>query len=155
MNQGLTMRAGTSAYIVFSLIFGYIAVLSVIAAVSNRSMLVAAVLAVGVLVLSWMWLITFRVTVSSESVSYTTLFRGTVTFDFTEIDSIRLESGIRGFADRFKPFVRIVIEPSKESHRQPAYVNIKILGSSAVAELKKALRMKFVDLGRPDVVKNL
>jgi len=104
---------------------------------------------------TWAWLIRFRATMSSQSLTYTTLFGGTVTFDFEEIRSIRLESGIRGVEDRFKPFVRIVIEPLKESRQKPTYVNAKLLTKVDLAELRQTLRARFVSMGRSDLVKEL
>ena len=155
MKETLTLRAARSAYIAFSAIFGFIVALSALATASNHKMLMATVIAVGVLLLSWAWLIRFRVTMSSQSLTYTTLFGGTVTFDFEEIRSIRLESGIRGVEDRFKPFVRIVIEPLKESRQKPTYVNAKLLTKVDLAELRQTLRARFVSMGRSDVVKEL
>jgi hypothetical protein len=110
--QPIVLKATTSAYGIFGLIFGFVTLMTGLAASSERSMTPAFAASAAAWILSYVWLSRFRIAVDSESLTYTTLFAGTRTYCFTEIRKMSVESGVRDYSDRFKPFVRLVIKPN-------------------------------------------
>jgi hypothetical protein len=60
-------------------------------------------------------------------------------FLWAEVSSIKTESGIHNYSDRFRPFVRLVIKPL-DGTRRPIYVNLKVMKRSTLRELKETLR---------------
>lgn len=151
----IVLRAAASAYVVLGTIFGFMSLMAGLAASSDRSMRPAFAACAVAWIISYIWLSRFQIVVGADSLIYRSLFGGTTEFRFTEIRNLVVESGIRDYSDRFKPFVRLVITPSRELHAKPLYINLKVLGASGVRQLLDALRVKYDTIGRPDVVRNL
>jgi hypothetical protein len=59
---------------------------------------------------------------------------------------------VREYTDRFKPFVRLVVEPTAELGAATVYVNLKVFNVPAVRGVIGFLKLKYKDLGMPHVV---
>jgi hypothetical protein len=154
LGEKIVLRAGLSTYVVFGIIFGFLTLLSGIASSADRGMApVFAVCAFAWLV-SYLWISSFRLEISEDTLTYRTLFSGTSTYHFTEIVHIRRESGVIQYSDRFKPFVRYVVTPETSS-RRPLLINAKVFSAQALREFKDALQARYRKIGRPEVVKDL
>jgi hypothetical protein len=151
----LVLKAAPSGYVVFGIIFGFLTFMTGLAASTDKSMRLPFFICLSCWILSYAWLCRLRFVMSTDSISYRTLFRGTSTYGLTEIRRITKESGIREYSDRFKPFVRLVIRPSAEVSRSPLYVNLKVFRTSGVRRLLTDLVDRFNAMGRPEVVKDL
>ena len=103
---------------------------------------------------SYVWLFRFWLAVSSDSLSYTSLFCGTRVRRLTEIKHIKFESGIREYSDRFKPFIRLVVV-SARPEETTINVNLKVLAASSVRELLETLRARCRTMDMTNVVRGL
>src|ERR1700757_4997836 len=107
--SSLDLRATASAYVVLGIIFGFLTGLTALAAAAQRDMRWALLACIAAWAVSYVWLFRFRLVVSSDFLSYTSLFFGTRARRLSEIRNIKLESGIREYSDRFKPLFRLVV----------------------------------------------
>jgi hypothetical protein len=151
----LELRAAVSAYVVFGIIFGFITLMTGLPASSEPSMRLPFLIFAAVWVFCYAWLFTFRLVVSSESIAYRTLLRGTRTLRLQDIKSMKVESGIREYSDRFKPFIRLVIVSSGTPCPCTINVNLKVFSSSDIRQLLDSLQTQFRSMGMPGVVKEL
>lgn len=153
--QGVVLKATPSSYLVLGAIFGFLTLLAGLAASSDRGMMPALLVCALVWILVYAWLSRLRIIVSTESFSYRTLFGGAYEYRFSEIQKISVESGVREYSDRFKPFVRLVVTPTEEFRSRPLYVNLKVFSHNDLKLLYGALREAFARSGRPDIAGNL
>jgi hypothetical protein len=152
--QNLVLRPALSAFVVLGVMFGFLSFMAGLMAVSDKSMIPAFAACMIAWVLVYVWLFCLRLVVSAESLSYTTLFRGRRSYDFSEIRRISVESGIKEYSDRFKPLVRLAVTPI-DGLGSVVYVNLKVFSRKDVKHLFDALREAFNRIGRPDAVKSL
>lgn len=150
----LDLRATASAYVVVGIIFGFLTGLTALAAAAQRDMRWALLACIAAWAVSYVWLFRFRLVVSSDSLSYTSLLGGTRIRRLTEIKNIKFESGIREYSDRFKPFIRLVVV-SARPEETTINVNLKVLAASSVRELFKTLRARYKTMGMTNVVRGL
>jgi hypothetical protein len=115
-------------------IFAFVTTLLGLAASSDNSMIPAFAGCEAAWILCYAWLSRFRIVIDAECLSYRSLFAGTVSYQFTEIRHIAMESGIRDYCDRFKPLVRLVIKPRKDLDAKPVYINLKVFSRSGVSQ---------------------
>ena len=151
----LVFRATASAYFVLGGIFGFMTLLSAILVSADRSMIPALVACVVAWLFVYLWLSLFRIVVAHDFLSYRGLFRGTCEFRFADIRRIAVESGVKNYSDRFKPFVRLAIEPQQELNSRPVYVNLKVLSIADIRHLRGILKEIYQAMGKADVVRNL
>ncbi len=126
--------------------------MTALAASADRTMRLPLLFCVLAWILAYLWLARFRLVVTEESLTYRTLLRGTVSYPMRGIRRIRRESGVREYTDRFKPFVRLVVEPTAELGAATDYVNLKVFNVPAVRGVIGFLKLKYKDLGMPHVV---
>jgi hypothetical protein len=136
----IVLRATASSYGVLGFIFGFVTLMTGLATRSDRSMGPAFGASAAAWILSYVWLARFRIVADSDCLTYTTLFAGARTCCFTEIRKMSVESRVRDYSDRFKPFVRLVIKPNKEANAKPLYLNLKVFSRCGVRQLLDALR---------------
>jgi hypothetical protein len=153
--ERLVCKAARSAYIVFGLIFGFLTLMTGIAASADRTMVAPFVGCAAAWAVIYLWLARVKLTLKENSLTYRTLWAGTRAFDLEQIQNIEIESGVGGYSDRFKPFVRLAISPKEGVALKPLYVNLKVLGGTSVRHLIDALRIRYHEIGHPEVVRHL
>jgi len=153
----LNLRAAVSAYVVFGFIFGFLTLAiapSAFARGAHREEKLIFLALLGAWVLSYIWLFSFRLVVSHETLRYTTLFGQTRVRRLQEIKRITRESGINEYSDRFKPFIRLVVVSSKPDVAT-LNVNLKIFKLAEIRQLLECLRERYRSMGLPEVVSRL
>jgi hypothetical protein len=152
--SSLDLKATASAYVVLGIIFGFLTGLTALAAAAQRNMRWALLACIAAWAVSYVWLFRFRLVVSSDSLSYTSLFCGTRVRRLTDIKNIKLESGIREYSDRFKPLFRLVVVSVRPEETR-ININLKVLAASSVRELLETLRARYKTMGMTKVVRGL
>src|SRR5689334_10097581 len=87
----------------------------------------------------FVWIACFKLVVANSFISYRTLFTGTRSFALSEIESCHLAVGYQKYWDRFKPPIRLVIQPQQSTGKKAISVNLKVLSNSDVLWIMKVL----------------
>lgn len=140
----LKMRACVSSYINFIIIFCIPISILVLASFKSSSCLKPIYLFSLAFLLFIIWLSFFKVTVTEEVISYRTLFGGTKSIRFDEIQKVQILFGWFKYSDRFKPMRRIAIEPI-DSQRKIIYINMKVFSIKELNKLFDIMEKKLGD----------
>jgi hypothetical protein len=91
------------------------------------------------LTLSFVWIASLKLVVANGFISYRTLFTGTRSFAVSEIERSDLAIGYETFWDRFKPPIRLVIQPQQSTGKKPISLNLKVFSKPDVLWVLKVL----------------
>jgi hypothetical protein len=105
----------------------------------NPSLLSGVVVTFLGLTLSFAWIACFKLVVTNGAVSYRTLFTGTRTIALSEIEKSNLVIGYDTVWERFRPPIRLVIQPQQSTRKKPIFVNLKVLSKQDVLWILKVL----------------
>jgi hypothetical protein len=137
--EPLVFRASVSTYVVVGVMFGVTLVLGFAAILRNPNFWSAVALNFMVLALSFVWIASFKLVVANSFISHRTLFTGTRSLALSEIESCELALGYEKYWDRFKPPIRLVIQPQQSTGKKPISVNLKVLSKSDFLWITKVL----------------
>jgi hypothetical protein len=84
----------------------------------------------------WIW--SYQITLDEETLIYRSLFRGTQSIRREQIRRVIYSTGIRSWADRFRPYLRIEIY--WDDNPRPVIINRKIFKVEDLAFLRDYLR---------------
>jgi|GEM_PF-6603483 len=138
-SETLCFRACRSSYIVLSFVcvspvLAVVILGSVICGLRGLQRLGTAwpvvLLDLGVLVLIWMWLGSFEVTLGSGVVSYRSLFSRRRTISMDDVQRIHLQIG----GESYGPFIAIIVEGRDER----LVINAKVFQNDLLAILEEA-----------------
>jgi hypothetical protein len=139
-SEPLVIRACASTYVVFGLMFGVTLVAGLaLTSKSPAGLLSVVALNLLALALSFAWIAAFKLVVANKFISYRTLFTGTRSLALSEIEGCDLALGFKRYWDRFKPPIRLVIQPQQSTGKKAISVNLKVLRRSDVLWLLKVL----------------
>jgi len=139
-SEPLVIRACASTYVVFGVIFGVTLVPGLALIPKNPPGLLGVVaLNFLALALSFTWIASFKLVVANKFISYRTLFTGTRSLALSEIERCDLAIGYERYWDRFKPPIRLVIQPQQSTGKKAISVNLKVLSKPDVLWLMKVL----------------
>lgn len=124
--KALTLRACGSAYLLFSLIGGIPLTLSLLLALKEPSFWQPVGIFFFALVISFLWLRSVRLELTDDTIRYSTLFRRSSSLSLHEIHKAEIKAGLGNYSDRFRPTVRLVIEPFPFVRKPPMVVNVKV-----------------------------
>jgi hypothetical protein len=88
------------------------------------------------------WISRFQLTLMDDSISYRSLFWGTRSLRFADIQTAEVLVGVYSYLDRFKPFFRLEIHPFPTTGKKPIIVNINVFGADAWVALDTFLGAK-------------
>src|SRR5690606_32785290 len=80
--------------------------------------------------LAMVWLRSFKIILSRETLVYNRLFRRPFSVDISNIAALRFESGIQTYSDRWKPYYRLLID-TRDGRRMA--INAKVFGLRRMA----------------------
>ncbi len=151
MVQQLRICIGPSIrpYIVFGLMWGL--PLAAIPFITLRGNFTGAWQVVGLLagalVLSFSWINRFRIILSEESLSYRTLFGGTVSLNLVDIKKAYLTCGWRNYSDQVccQPLFALVIEPKPSTPSREILINAKMFSQKDLQRVMDYLRPYICD----------
>lgn len=146
--EEVVLRACLSAYVVLGLIFGFLTLMTGIAAHAQNNMLLPFLVCAVAWFFSIVWLVSFRVGVSTNSLSYRSLFGGNRVLRLADIRSIIRESGVRQYGDRFRPFVRLVVTTVSDGQRID--INLKVFSTRDIQMLIQGLKANCIAIGHSD-----
>jgi hypothetical protein len=141
LSEPLVIRACAFTYVVFGLMFGVTLVLGIASLLRGPGLLGAVALNLLLLILSFVWIASFKFVVTNRSISYRTLFTGTRSFALSEIEKCGLAIGDETYWERFKfkPPIRLVIQPRQATGKKPISVNLKVFSKRDVLWLIEVL----------------
>jgi hypothetical protein len=86
--------------------------------------------------LAWMfWVSSHRIVFDGRTVTYRhTLFRDE--FEISSVKSVKFESGIRKYTDRFRPFSRVIFKLSDRD--RPVYINATLFSRADLRALAES-----------------
>ena len=141
-SEPLVMKAGASTYVVFGVIFGVMVVASIVLTFQHPSLgsvWSGTAVTLLALILSFVWIASFKLVVANSFISYRTLFTGTRSFALSEIEECEFAIGYEKYWDRYKPPLRLVIQPRQSTGKKPISVNLKVFSESDVLWIMKVL----------------
>ncbi len=115
-----------SAYVVFGLTGAVPIVICMTAAIKNRSISFPLVFWVLALASVFFWLAAFKLEIKDGMMTYRQPFRRRKSLPLNEIAKVEMKVGLSTYADRFKPNVRLEIEPSAGAGRTPIVINCNV-----------------------------
>lgn len=74
---------------------------------------------------SILWLSAYELKIAHDEVIYHSLFGGTVSLPVDSIMKAEFEMGFATFSDRFRPTLRLVLEPDSSTRKKPIIINVK------------------------------
>jgi hypothetical protein len=81
------------------------------------------------LVFAILWVSRFLISISGETLSYRSLFAGTRSLRFTEIQSAEINADIEFEThERFAPLFKLILWPEPFSGKKPLIINMKVFG---------------------------
>lgn len=137
--EPLTIKAATSTYVTFGVIWGTLALIAFIVSWKTSSSLAVFALLILVMVFCFTWIAAFKLVLANGVLSYRTLFGGTRSIPLSEIERAEGAIGYDKYSDRLKPPIRLVIQPSSSSRQKAIHVNLKVLRRQDVLRVIKAL----------------
>lgn len=138
-SEPLVIRASVSTYVVFGVIWGVLLVPGFVLLTRNAGYLSVVALSLLGLMLSFVWIASFKLVVANGFISYRTLFTGTRSFVLSEIERSDLAIGYETYWDRFKPPIRLVIQPHQSTGKKPISLNLKVFSRPDVLRVMKVL----------------
>lgn len=92
-----------------------------------------------------LWLFFFALDVAAGVLSYRTLFRGWVRIRLEEINSVEIQIGERRYRDKFRPPLRLVVQPKSVSSIRPFDINLKVFRKEDIEILLEKLPVRRED----------
>src|ERR1700760_3362310 len=131
-------RSSRSTYTVFSTIFGVLALLSFFFGLKRHDW---GAFRICLIVLSGflLWVASFRLKVDDQKLIYRSLFSGTRSIAFSEIEKAEVGFGVN---DSFGPFYRLTIYPSAQFGQRPIVINLKVFRRENIQHLSHVLADK-------------
>lgn len=108
----------------------------------------AVVILIFIGLITFIWIKSFKLTFSGNTVSYRTLFGATKSIDLVEIKKAYTEVGGRTKKGKFKPMICLSLEP-KSSQQEPIYINLKVFGQNELVDFLDVLDSELKKLGNP------
>lgn len=143
----MVIRAGTSTYLAFLLIWLVPSMLVLLGAAyappatSVWGMFFLIVLfGLGLLI----WIRRFRIEYGESRICYTALFSGSNEIDTKDIESVVSEVGIHRYSDRFLPPNRLVLNLKQGSRKKRLVINIKVFNKKNIDAFVKFLEDRSV-----------
>jgi hypothetical protein len=99
---------------------------------------------VGALVLIVYWVLAFRIALDEQALEYRTGFWPRHRIRLEEIKWVRVEAGWARYADRFRPMVRLAVQPVKGSTVHGFDINLKPFGREDIHRLLEILEQRGV-----------
>jgi hypothetical protein len=142
------IRAATRPYIVFTLIWGGLLLMWLIAVLVGTlaGAWKAVAICVFVLVSGFFWIGRFQITLSDECISYTSLFSRTASLALSEIKRARFARGWSTYWDqlRCRPLHSLVIEPEPTTGKTSVIINLTVFSQEDVKRVIRFLGPKLV-----------
>lgn len=135
----LTARASLSTYLVFSSILAPLFVLVAIATIKSPQSWSVVVIVGLVAAGCGVWIRSFRLVVSDETLVYRSLFGGTRSIQLSEIG--KAETKLAS-SDALGPFMQLRIIPKHGLRRRPIVVNMKVFSRNDLRALFEILGPK-------------
>lgn len=139
----LDVRAATSTYVKFGVIFGSLFVGSLFVRDTSPKLLCGAVL-----ILALIWIRSFRIAFDGSDISYSTLVGRTRSIALDSISSARTEIGGGG---PFDPMFRLVLAGSENRCDTPIIINTKVFRRDDLQKLFAILGPKMIGRPRLDI----
>ena len=131
----LVIRACTSTYVVFGIMWGILIPLCLYNAIYLLPHDWQPVeLLSGILIGFFIMIRMFKVVVTADSISYRTLFSGTRKLAFSNIQKACVRVGVDE-DDKFAPFIRLELTPISSINSQPMRINLKVFSLDDVHQL--------------------
>ncbi len=138
-----SIRASRSAYVTFSIIIGLPLIGYLLLPFLGKPLLwepISILLSAAVLLL--IWLRSFQVTLDDSKIAYKTLFSARSYLDYSDIVTAKIESGVSPGKDRNGATVRLVVQPSPTSGKQPLIINAKVFSREDIRLILSTLNRK-------------
>src|SRR5881409_2182702 len=84
------------------------------------------------IVVALVWILSYRLAYSANTLRYRSLFSGRREIEFDDIASARIEFGSFGYSDRFRPTTRLVVVPKAVALGKPIVINLKVFRRTCV-----------------------
>jgi hypothetical protein len=155
----MVFRAKRNVYIIFSVMFGGLVVLNLVAAVfGDSSFWLAVAISSFVYACSMLWLRASQITATNDGVRLGCLFVADKSLSWDEIASaeIRVGYSVRyGSLDALRPPFRLVILPKEGIKKPPIVINVNLLSLDDLQRLCDALeaRLQVTNFDRPAFMK--
>lgn len=140
----LSIGAAPSAYLIFSLIFGSMAILALLADRRSTGFPAASLIAIAIFVAFLVWLKAFRLQVKDGILSYRSLFNGTRSMAVNDICGVETKLGI---SQPSGPFVQLIIKALPQRGEKPIVVNLKVFSRKDISNLHGLLKEN--NIGNP------
>jgi len=142
--QTIVLRAGKAPFLIFGPVFGVSAAFLLYNAFFAGNVLnwVAAIISLGALVLLFMWLKAFRLELTEDAVAYKTLFTHSRELRYSEIEESVVTLGADNYRDRFRPTLRLNIQPYKNLNKPVITINIKVFDRTEIHDAIQVLNAK-------------
>lgn len=137
--HALCFSASTASLIVIEIIIGVLFLLCIVAALKQFTMLIPAFFCLGIGAFFFLWWKSFKIEIVGDTLLYSSFFGGTKTLPLEEVEKATIEIGSVKYMDRFKPPIRLVIKPMKDSSYKTININLKVFRESDISELIKLL----------------
>ncbi len=94
------------------------------------------------------WLLSFRLEVQDDQITYRSLLGGRRSLAWHEVATARIEGGAASLADAWKPTFRLIIQPKPGVAAPPLTINLKVFTRSQIRQLLDVLsaRVSSADL---------
>lgn len=119
-------RASYSAYVVISLILAFPLLASLVGFIEDRKFWQPLAICVVILSFFIVWLSCFRIEISEEALSYRSLFSRKRTLSLSNVGRAEVCVGYNNYSDRFRPPLRLVVQPRAGINERPIIINIKV-----------------------------
>lgn len=143
--QPITLYAHAKVYRAFFIIWGGLAAVAVGMTFVHSSFLEFAIVFSIVLMASLLWLRSFKVTLSNDGISKSTMFRQPHWIAWSAIHNAEIRMGYSGsyeLRDALRAPYRLVIEPHWSASSSPIVINLKLLSQEDADRLVQMLNSK-------------
>lgn len=125
--EPVILRPARAIYVVFGVLSTMPFILGLLPQVLGRPV-VLELIAIGAVVafLSLVWIRSFRIELTADEFRYRSLFGGSRSVAYADIDRAEIEIGVRTPGDRFRPRYRLVVVPRATVASRPILVNLKV-----------------------------
>lgn len=88
---------------------------------------------------TFLHLLSYKLEVLNGGIRLHTLFRGSMSLDDSEIDTMEYEVGKKRLQDGIRPYYRLIINPSATIEKAPIIVNLKLFSRNDLAKLYRCV----------------
>jgi hypothetical protein len=121
---------------------GLLSILTIVAigaALRNPDLWIGIALAGAIQVFVAVWLLSFTLTLSGDTLEYRSLFGGVRRLRLVDIESSTIQIGQYKYGDRFRPPIRLCIKPKRHAGQRPFDINMKVFEARPLKELLEIL----------------